>query len=184
MLCQSLLYSKMTQLYTYIHSFLYSFPLWLITGYWIQFPVLCSRTLLFIHPIYNGLHLPTPNSQTVILPCHSQPWQPQVSSLCLSLFLFCRQVYLCHILDFYSSCFMFESFFSPFLPSISRINKVLIYLFPLLILKYDVLFLYLKKNVYTTESFPWTETPALSSCGHCRSLLQPQERASKPAVLY
>lgn len=47
--------------------------------------------------------------------------------------------------SFYSSCFMFESFISPFLPSISRINKVSIYLFPLLTLKYYVLFLYLKK---------------------------------------
>ena len=33
MLYQSLLYSKVTQLYTYTHSFLYSFPLWFITGY-------------------------------------------------------------------------------------------------------------------------------------------------------
>jgi len=40
-----------------------SFPLWFITGYWIYFPVLYSRTLLFIHPIYNSLHLliQTPN---------------------------------------------------------------------------------------------------------------------------
>ena len=32
----------------YIQSFLYSFPLWFIMGYWIWFPVLYSRTLLFI----------------------------------------------------------------------------------------------------------------------------------------
>ena len=55
-LCQSLLYSKVTQLYTYIHSFLSYFPLQFITGYWIQFLGLYSRTLLFIHFIYNGLH--------------------------------------------------------------------------------------------------------------------------------
>ena len=30
MLCQSLLYSKVLQLHTYRHSFLYSFPLWFI----------------------------------------------------------------------------------------------------------------------------------------------------------
>jgi len=42
--------------------FFYSFLLWFITGYWIQFPVLYSRGL-FIHPIYNSLHLLIPNSQ-------------------------------------------------------------------------------------------------------------------------
>ena len=30
-------------------------PLWFTIGYWIQFPVLNSRTLLFIHSIYNIL---------------------------------------------------------------------------------------------------------------------------------
>ena len=40
-------------IYIYIHSFSYSFPLWFITGYWLQFPVLYSRTLLFTHPICN-----------------------------------------------------------------------------------------------------------------------------------
>ena len=32
---QSLLYCKVTQLHTYMYSFLYIFPLWFITGYWI-----------------------------------------------------------------------------------------------------------------------------------------------------
>ena len=41
------------------------FPLWLTLGYRIQFPVLYSRTLLFIHSIYNSLHLLTPNSQSI-----------------------------------------------------------------------------------------------------------------------
>ena len=49
MLCQSLLYSKVTQFYTCTHSF----PLWFTPGDWIQFPVLCSRTLLFIHSIHD-----------------------------------------------------------------------------------------------------------------------------------
>ena len=41
---------------TYIYSFSYSFPLWFITGYRIQFPVLYSRTLFFILLIYNSVH--------------------------------------------------------------------------------------------------------------------------------
>ena len=40
-LCEFLLYSKVTQLYIHIciyMYFLYSFPSWFITGYWIYFP--------------------------------------------------------------------------------------------------------------------------------------------------
>ena len=63
--------------YTYTYCFLYSFLLWLIPGYWIKFPVLCSRTLLFIHSVCidNGLHLLNPSSLIfkllfVIIKCH------------------------------------------------------------------------------------------------------------------
>ena len=52
-------------IYIYIYSFSYSFPLWFITGYWIWFPVLYSGTLLFIHALYNSLHLLIPNSQFI-----------------------------------------------------------------------------------------------------------------------
>ena len=40
-----------------MHSFSYSFPLRFITGYQILLPVLYSRTLLFIHSLYNSLIL-------------------------------------------------------------------------------------------------------------------------------
>ena len=43
------------------------FPLWFITGYWIEFPVLYSRTSLFIHPICNSLHLLIPNLEGSVL---------------------------------------------------------------------------------------------------------------------
>ena len=50
----------------YIYTiFLCSFLLLFITGYWISFPVLYSRTSLFTHLIYNGLHLLIPNSHTI-----------------------------------------------------------------------------------------------------------------------
>ena len=59
--------------YIYIYSSLYSFLLWFITGYWIYFPVLYSRILLFVHSICNSLHLLTPNFQSIPptsrLPC-------------------------------------------------------------------------------------------------------------------
>ena len=60
----------------HIYAFSYSFPLWFLTGYWIQVPVLYSRTLLFIHPIHNSLHLLTPNSQSIPL----SRWQAQACS--------------------------------------------------------------------------------------------------------
>ena len=52
--------------YTHILHFKNSFPLWFIPGDWIEFPVLYSRTLLFIHPRYNSLHLLIPNSQSIL----------------------------------------------------------------------------------------------------------------------
>ena len=78
-LYQFLLYSKVIWLF-YIYVcvytfFLYSFPLWFISGYWILFPVLYSRTLMFIHSICNSLHLLTPNSPS-IPPPSLPPWQP------------------------------------------------------------------------------------------------------------
>ena len=39
--------------YTYIHSFLGFCPTQAITEYWIEFPVLCSRSLLVIYFIYS-----------------------------------------------------------------------------------------------------------------------------------
>ena len=51
--------------HTYIYSFLNLFPLWFITGCWIQFPVLYRRTLLVTHPVCNSLHLLTPNSHSI-----------------------------------------------------------------------------------------------------------------------
>ena len=46
--------------FSYIYSFSYSFPLWFITGHWIQFLVLHSRTLS-IHLAYISLHVLIPN---------------------------------------------------------------------------------------------------------------------------
>ena len=61
--------------------FFYSFPSWFLTGYWVEFPVLYSGTLLCIQPVCNSLHPLTSNSQP--FPPHTlSPWQPQVRSLC------------------------------------------------------------------------------------------------------
>ena len=65
--------------YTHTHSFSYYFPLWFITEYCIQFPVLHSRIFLFIYSLYNSVHLLIPDSQ--FFPS-SPPWQTQVCPLC------------------------------------------------------------------------------------------------------
>ena len=67
------------------------FLLWFITGYRIQLPVPYRQTLLFIHPIYNSVHLLSPNSQS--LPC----CLPAASSLFPCLFLFRWWGHLCHV---------------------------------------------------------------------------------------
>ena len=74
----------MIQLYTYTFFFIF-FPLWFITRYWIQFPVLYSRTLLFIHSIYTSLHLLIPKSQSKPLP----PTSSLVTTSRFSMSLFC-----------------------------------------------------------------------------------------------
>ena len=53
---------------TFTHSIIYSFscsfPLELIPGEWVCFPMLYSR-LLFVHSVYNSLNLLTPNSCSI-----------------------------------------------------------------------------------------------------------------------
>ena len=80
--------SKVIQLYIYTYVYIYTFSYF--TGYWIKSPVLYSRTLLFLHPIYNKLPLLILNSQSF----SSLPLSPLVTanlfSMSGSLFLFHR----------------------------------------------------------------------------------------------
>jgi len=79
--------------YTYMWSFSHSFLLWFMAGYRVQFPVLNSRTLLLSHPIYNSLHLLTPNSNP------SLPLGNRKSVLCICKSASVhRHVHLCHVL--------------------------------------------------------------------------------------
>ena len=75
-----------------------------ITSDQIQFPVLQSRTSLFIHSKCNSFPCINPK-----FPVHPTPFPSLLTTTCLfsmsvSLFLFCRQVRLCHILDLYGIC--------------------------------------------------------------------------------
>ena len=83
MLCQSLLYSKVVQLYIYIYTFFFMFFSTVVYHRILNIvPCAVNRTVLFIHPTYNSLHPLTPNSQSSPSP-FSPTWQPQVCSLCL-----------------------------------------------------------------------------------------------------
>ena len=46
----------------YIYSFSNSFPLWVITQYWVEFPVLYSRSLLVICFLHSSAYMLIPNS--------------------------------------------------------------------------------------------------------------------------
>ena len=59
--------------HTYIHSFLDSFPIQVITEYWVEFPMLYSSSLLVICFIYSSVYMSVPISQ-FILPCSLTPW--------------------------------------------------------------------------------------------------------------
>ena len=56
--------------FSYTYTYTYSFPIKLITEYWVEFPVLCSRSLLVIYCIYNSVCMSVPNSQFIPPPPH------------------------------------------------------------------------------------------------------------------
>ena len=74
----------------HVYTLLYSFPLWFVIGYWIYFPVLYNRTLLFIHSICNILYLLTPTSCSVSLPTPFPLAVTGLFSVSMILFLFYR----------------------------------------------------------------------------------------------
>ena len=51
--------------HTYIHSFSGSFPIWITTQYWLDFPVLYSRFVLLIYFIYSRVYLLILTSQFI-----------------------------------------------------------------------------------------------------------------------
>ena len=69
--------------------------------HWIVNIVPCplSRTLFFVHSICNSLHLLTPTSQSLPYIIRSLLATTILFSMSMSLSLFCRWIYLCHILD-------------------------------------------------------------------------------------
>ena len=81
-LCSFLLYSKVIQLYIYKHPFFFRF--FSHPGYWVEFPVLYSRSPLTIHAIENSEYMPIPNPRSIPLVTIS------LFLKSVSLFLFCN----------------------------------------------------------------------------------------------
>ena len=93
MLCQFLLYSKAT------HSFLILFSIMVYPRRLDILPCADSSTLLSILSKCNNLHLLTSDSQSIPLSPPSPLATTSLFSMSVSLFLFCRWVNLCRILD-------------------------------------------------------------------------------------
>ena len=98
-LCQSLLYSKVTQLCTYIHSFFKIFFSIMVYRRILNIvPCAIQKDLVSYHSIYNSLYLLAPNSQSN--PPPPPPlWQPRVCSLCLWVCFCFIDFSFWHILD-------------------------------------------------------------------------------------
>ena len=60
--------------------------------------MLQSRTSLLIHSKFNSLHLLSPNLQSIPPSPTSHLATTNLFSMSVSLFLFCKEIYLCHIL--------------------------------------------------------------------------------------
>ena len=84
-----------THTHTHIFSFIF-FSIWFITEYWMQLPVLHSRTL-FIHPMYNRLRPLTPAPKSIPPPPSLPLTTSSLLSMSVTLFVSCRLVCLCHI---------------------------------------------------------------------------------------
>ena len=63
-----MLYSKVTQLYSYVHSFFIFFSIVAYHTILNIVPCVITETCFLIHSKCNSLHLPTPNSQSISLP--------------------------------------------------------------------------------------------------------------------
>ena len=80
-MCSFLLYSKVIQLYIHIFIFIF-FSTMVYYRILIWSPMLYSRALLFIHYVYDCLHMLIPIHPS---PIPSPPWQPQVKQLLLNM---------------------------------------------------------------------------------------------------
>ena len=76
--------------YTYVYSFLSRFfSIEFITKYWVEFPVLYSRSFLVIYLIHSNLWMLIPNSWC-IHPCCVSPLTISLLFISIRLFLFCK----------------------------------------------------------------------------------------------
>ena len=60
--------------YTYIHSYFFdSFPIWVIAEYWVEFPVLYSRSLLVMYFTYSSMYIREGNGIALQYSCLENP---------------------------------------------------------------------------------------------------------------
>ena len=122
-LCEFQMCSKMNQLYTYIYIYPpwgILVPLWIITEYWIKFPVVCGRSLLGTYFTYNCMYMSILISQFISLPLSSPGNHKFAFYICDSISVFQISSLVSLFLDFtyklYHMIFVFLclTYFTPF----------------------------------------------------------------------
>ena len=83
--------------YTYIHCFLDAFPIQVITGYWVELPVLYNRFLSILYIVMCIYQSQYPNISLPISPLVT----PRLFSTSVTSFLFFKQVHLYHTFRFH-----------------------------------------------------------------------------------
>ena len=104
-------------IYTHTHILFLYFPLWFISGYWIQFYVLYSRTVLFFRPLHKSLRL-LPHPPIPSLP-QALPLSSHQCALCPWLCL--TDGLVCHVVDY--TWKRYHIFVVPCLSSLSMITS-------------------------------------------------------------
>ena len=76
-----------------------SFPLLIITGYWVKFPVLYNRSPWASHSIYHSVHMPIPDLQSILSPSSCPLGNHKFVFKLWVCFYFVDKVHLCYILN-------------------------------------------------------------------------------------
>ena len=105
LICQFLLYSKVTQSYLYIYTLFLISSFIMFYHKWLDI-VFCTmkQELILSHSKCNGLHLLAPESQSIPLPSLPLSNHQSICYVYVSV-LFCRYVHLCNILDSTYKCY-------------------------------------------------------------------------------
>ena len=99
--CVSFSYTAKWVSYTYIHAFLEAFSISVMTGYWVEFPVLYRRSLFLTYFIYSSVYMSTSVFQ--FIPPLLYPRYHQIPFYIYNFICFVDQ-FICAPFSFLSGC--------------------------------------------------------------------------------